>query len=93
MALTIQTSQPLQTSHAVVGISGKGGAKQKSGWEPRAGTAILTEMLCQQRRLVLCLNKSLFLDAGLLTSELAQVVKLSATHLTVLLDGDALDVG
>jgi len=32
-----------------------------------------------------------FLDAGLLTSEVAQVVELSATHLADLVDGDAVD--
>ena len=37
-------------------------------------------------------STALLLDTGSLTSELAQIVKLSATNLTYLVDLDALDV-
>lgn len=38
-------------------------------------------------------NHSLFTDAGSLTSELAQIVELSATNLTYLVHLDRIDVG
>ena len=40
---------------------------------------------------VLFLDNATFFDAGLLTCELAQVVKLGTTYLTVLVDGNGVD--
>lgn len=37
------------------------------------------------------LNDAALFDAGFLTGEIAQVVKLGATHFTVLVDGDGVD--
>jgi len=51
-------------------------------------------MLCRSCRLLLCSTsvRTLLLDASSLTSELAQIVKLSATNLTNLVHFDALNV-
>ena len=41
----------------------------------------------------LCESHTLFSDAGLLAGEVAQIVELSATNLTNLVDSDAVDAG
>ena len=44
------------------------------------------------KQVLLASNNATLSDTSLLTSELAEVVKLSATYLTVLVDLDAVDV-
>ena len=49
---------------------------------------------CEVPRLIFCGDSHLLLcDAGFLTREAAEIVELGATHLTDLVDGDALNVG
>ena len=66
----------------------KKGRGSVSGATPHALCLSLTVRLS-----LLLRSHTLFSDAGLLTSEVAQVVQLSATYLTYLVHCDAVDVG
>lgn len=66
----------------------KKGRSTVSSTAPRALCLSLTVRLS-----LLLRSHTLFSDAGLLTSEVAQVVQLSATYLTYLVHCDAVDVG